>query len=121
MKVRRLDPETHEITFGQGLANYAADQAAVAQNVKTRLVLQLAEWYLDDNAGVPYLGEICTKPANLPLVESLIKECILGTYGVKEISAFDMLYDAATRQVSISATVKNAFGTVESIQVDYSK
>lgn len=121
MKVRRLDPATHEITFGQGIANYTSDQSAVAQNVKTRLLLQLGEWYLDDNAGVPYLGEICTKPANLPLVESLLKECILGTYGIKAITYFEMTYDAATRVVSVSTRVTNTYGNVEYIQVDYSK
>lgn len=121
MKVRRLDPETHEITFGRGFANYATDQAAVAQNLKTRLLLQLGEWYLDDNAGVPYLGEVCLKPANLPLIESLIKECVLGTAGIKSIEAFDMSFDSPTRKLSVSVSVTTTYGTVETIQVDTSR
>ena len=59
MLVRRLDPG-HDMTFGQGLANYARDDEATAQAVKTRLLLLFNEWFLDTGAGQanhpPYRG-----------------------------------------------------------------
>jgi hypothetical protein len=38
MIVRRLSPD-HDMTFGQGLANYARDAEATSQAVETRLYL----------------------------------------------------------------------------------
>lgn len=116
MLVRRLD-EGHDMTFGQGIANYARDDEATAQSVRTRLMLLAGEWFLDTDAGVPYLQEIMVKPANLPLAESVIKQTILETEGVAELRAFSMNYDRETRRLTIQATVANIYGTVSNIKV----
>lgn len=116
MLVRRLDPG-HDMTFGQGVANYARDDEATAQAVKTRLLLLLNEWFLDTSAGVPYLQQIMVKPANLPLVEAIVKRTILLTEGVAEIRSFGMTFDRETRRLAIQATVVNSYGTVANIKV----
>jgi len=117
MLTRRLD-SNHDMTFGQGLANYAKDQEAVAQNVKTRLLSIMGEWFLDDGFGVPYLSDICINPANIPLAESLIRQSILGTMGVKEITSFDLLFSHETRKLSIAVNLTTVYGTIENIKVD---
>ena len=116
MLVRRLD-EGHDMTFGQGLANYARDDEATAQAVKTRLLLLKGEWFLDIEAGVPYLQQIAVKPANLPLAEAIIKQTILETEGVEALRSFGMTFDRDTRRLTIQATVANTYGTVENIKV----
>jgi len=116
MLVRRLNPG-HDMTFGQGVANYARDDEATAQAVKTRLLLLLNEWFLDTSAGVPYLQQIMVKPANLPLVEAIVKRTILLTEGVAEIRSFGMTFDRETRRLAIQATVANIYGTVSNIKV----
>ena len=115
MLTRRLDPG-HDMTFGQGLANYARDDEATAQAVKTRLLMLLGEWFLDTNAGVPHLQKIMVKPSNLPLAEALIKRTILQTEGVAELRAFNMAFDRETRRLTIDATVTNTYGTVANIK-----
>lgn len=117
MLTRRLD-QNHDMTFGQGRGNYAKNQEAVAQNVKTRLLLIMGEWFLDDDAGVPYLPEICVLPTNVAMAESLVKQCILGTAGVSEISSFNFGFSHETRKLTITATLKTAYGTIENIKVD---
>lgn len=116
MLVRRLDA-SHDMTFGQGLANYARDDEATAQAVKTRLLLLQEEWFLDTSAGVPHLQQIMVKPANLPLAEAIIKRAILETEGVAELRSFGMQFDRETRRLSIQATVANIYGTVANIKV----
>lgn len=115
MLTRRIE-KTWDMTFGFGLANYAARAEAVAQSVRTRLQLIQGEWFLDTSAGVPYLAQICVKPANLPLAESLIKATILETEGVATLEAFDMTFDANTRRLNISATVTTIYGETTNIQ-----
>lgn len=116
MLVRRLDPG-HDMAFGQGLANYARDDEATAQAVKTRLLLLFNEWFLDTDAGVPHLQKVMIKPSNLPLAEALIKRTILQTEGVAELRTFGMTFDRETRRLTIQTTVGNTYGTVANIKV----
>ena len=116
MLVRRLD-EGHDMTFGQGVANYARDDEATAQKVKTRLLLLKGEWFLDTDAGVPHLQQIMVRPSNLPLAEAIIKQTILETEGVEALRSFGMTFDRDTRRLTIQATVTNIYGSVVNIKV----
>jgi hypothetical protein len=105
------------MSFGHGLSDYAREQEAVAQNVRTRLQLLKGEWFLDVDAGVPYLQEIMVKPANLPLSESLIKQTIIETDGIDELRSFDVVFNRNTRRLNVSATVTTIYGSTDNIRV----
>lgn len=117
MIVRRIGPD-FDMTFGQGLANYARDAEATGQSVKTRLQLLREEWFLDTTAGVPYLQEICVKPENLPLAESEIKRTILETVGVASIESFELIFTPETRRLVVRASVRTIYDDITSIQVN---
>lgn len=117
MLVRRLD-SNWDMTFGQGLANFSKDAEATAQSVKSRLQLLREEWFLDTTAGVPYLQEICTKPENLPLAESVIKQTILSTEGVGSLTHFELLFQPESRLLVVIATITTIYGNNSSIQVN---
>lgn len=114
---RRLDPETNDMSFGHGLANYADNAEACAQNVRTRLQLLYQEWFLDTSAGLPYLQSIMVRPSNVLLAESLVKKTILGTEGVASITSFNMTFDHETRKLAITAGVQTVYGDVVNIKV----
>lgn len=114
--VRRVDT-SFDMTFGYGLANFARDSEAVAQAVRTRLQLLFNEWFLDTSAGVPYLQQGMVKPANLPLIESMVKQTIVDTDGVAELRSFTMSLDRETRRLTIAATVATIYGDTTNIQV----
>ena len=116
MIVRRLD-DNHDMTFGQGLANMAAEAESVAARVHSRLLLLLGEWFLDTDAGVPYLSDVAIKPANLPLAEAAIKRAILETDGITEIRSFTMSLNRDTRRLTVAATAANIYGTTTNIKV----
>lgn len=126
MRVRRLDAD-HDMTFGNGADDFAADQEAVAQNVRTRLYLIKGEWFLDTGAGVPYVATtgntkgafINDKPRDAHYADSIIKKTILETEGVASLDNYSSSYDAATRRYVASCTVTTIFGTTESIKVNY--
>lgn len=101
MIVRKLS-NTHDMLFGHGLQDFLRDSEAVQQNVKTRIYLLKGEWFLDTDAGLPWLQEIMVKPENLQLFESLLKAEILETFGVKEITSFDLVFNRSTRVVTVS-------------------
>lgn len=116
MLVRKLS-ETDDMTYGQGRSNFIAQAPAVAQSVYTRLRLLRGEWFLDTDAGVPYLQDVTIKPANLSLAESAIKQAIIATTGVKELRTFQLLFDPATRRATVHATVTTDYDDVQNITV----
>lgn len=117
IRVRRLDRQ-HDMTFGRGLANVAEEEEAVAQRVKTRLYTLKGEWFLDTDAGVPYLQEIATKPVKQAEADAILKTTVLKTEGVEEIVEWASVLDRAQRRLKISCVVRNIYGKIEKIQVD---
>ena len=115
MLVRRIT-DTHDMTFGQGFGNFAYDAEAVAQAVHTRLLLIAEEWFLDVEAGVPYLQSIMVKPTNLSMAEALIKKTILETNGVVSIVSLSVLFNATTRRMDIKAVVQTQFNDLTQIK-----
>lgn len=116
MLTRRLT-DSHDMSFGTGIADYSTEAEACAQNVKTRLLLLMGEWFLDTGTGVPYLNDIMIRPANMPVVESIIKKTIIETEGVATMTDFQMSVDRNTRRLSIQATVTTIYGSVANIKV----
>ena len=55
IKVRRLD-EMYDPEFGGGKNSYVSDLDAVAQIIKSRLLLFKGEWWEDLNIGLPVEG-----------------------------------------------------------------
>ena len=66
---------------------------------------------------VPYLNDIMIRPANMPVVESIIKKTILDTEGVATLTNFRMAVDRETRRLNIQATVTTIYGSVANIKV----
>jgi hypothetical protein len=113
---RRLDANW-DLSFGQGINNYCINQESCAQNVRSRLLLLLGEWFLDTNAGCLNTIILQQKPANLPYLEGVIKACILQTDDVDELISFNMTYDWNNRKLLIDASLLTIYGTIENIQV----
>lgn len=116
MIVRKLNMEG-DMLFGQGLSNFAKDSEAVAQNVRTRLLLVLSEWFLNTEDGTPYLENIFIKPAQLSLVEATLKARIVETEDVAELNEFELLFDSAERTATISAKVRTIYGDIANIRI----
>ena len=110
MKVRKLSA-SGDMTFGQGLNNFYVDSAAgVGQKVVTRLKLIAGEWYLDTTAVTPWFTEIFGYVN--PLVRDLvIKNVILTTDNVNEITSYSSSINATARSFDINADIDTAFGS----------
>lgn len=107
MRYRKLSP-TGDYTFGAGNQNfYINNREAVAQAVKTRLLLLTGEWFLDVNEGTPYstqiLGRNTTSTRDLA-----VKARILETPGVRKLVSYaSQLKD---RAFSVQATIETIYG-----------
>jgi hypothetical protein len=111
---RRLDSDW-DYTFGNGRGNYLSGVDAVAQAVATRLKLLLGEWWADVNDGLPLWQMILGAPGSAEhrrVVDSLVRERILGTPNVTAIKEMASLYNPDTREYQFAAKIDTAFGQV---------
>jgi hypothetical protein len=106
-----------DMNFGHSLDDYLHDAFAVGQNIKTRLLLILGEWFLDITAGVPWNVLLGPKPADTVALEGAVRQTIVTTTDVVEITAFSLDFDRATRKATIQTTVRTVYGTSVSVEV----
>ncbi len=119
MRYRRLD-SNHDYMFGKGKDDYLVDSTgnpnAIAQAIKTRLLLFLGEWWEDQKDGLPLWQKILGTRNNEAVINRLIttriKGLVLpdGSYGVKSVSQVTSSYDVNSRAYSFSCAVDTTFG-----------
>lgn len=74
---------------------------AVGQHARQRVRTYQGEWYLDTEAGVPWLDQVLGAQPDTVLAEALLKSEILETPGVIDIDAISTRFDRATRGIIV--------------------
>lgn len=116
MIARGLD-SNHDLFSRNGRIALVSDVEEIAQHIKTRLLLVLGEYFLDVNEGVPWFSVIFTKPVDLQEVETIIKNTILTTDGVNELTEFSMNYNQTDRRLLIIFSCNTEFGVIDNGEV----
>jgi hypothetical protein len=111
MRVRRLIDG--DLMLGHGLKDYIIDTPeAVSQRLYTRLNLWRGEWFLDTSQGTPWNDEVLGKSSIYDAILE-IKNVILETEGVKEITDFSHAFNGTKRALSFYAKVDTIYGILE--------
>lgn len=97
-----VDP-INGITFVSGIDG-------VAQLVRIALRLFRGEWFLDLDAGVPYLQTILGQKFNAETLREEIVKAVVVVEGVVEITELTIDFDNATREVSVAVALRTQFG-----------
>lgn len=108
MRYRALST-TGDYQFGRAGLFLINTPAAVAQAVKTRLMLWAGEWFLDSREGTPYEQSILGYGTQ-GTRDLAIKERILGTPGVLSLIRYASSVDSS-RKMTVTATVETQYGT----------
>ena len=114
MIYRMLD-EGGDYVFGRGKHAYLEGAEAVAQAIKTRLLLLYAEWWEDREDGLPLWERILGSSGsdeNLRAVDAIFTERISGTKGVIAITGYNSSFDRDARKYSFLAVVQTIYGAV---------
>lgn len=105
----RVLSATDDYVFGSGPSEFLVNSPeAVAQAVKTRLMLARGEWFLDTEEGTPYSTEILGE-GTLELYDQAIRERILGTQGVTAIDQYASYLDPQ-RNLRVACTISTIYG-----------
>ncbi len=109
MRYRKLDA-FDDYSFGHSITNFYINQPeAVAQLVKTRLLLWLGEWYLNADDGTPYYQNILGKYSKAT-ADQAIQNRVTSTDGVNDISFYSSTLDPVTRTLSVQMTLDTIYG-----------
>lgn len=120
MIYRRLD-ENGDYTFGQGKYNFVSDTDAVVQNIKTRILLYYKEWWENLEDGTPLFETILTQrmsDAGKQTVDLIIKDRILTTDNVLQLTEFDSYFNRLSNTYNFTATVETSFGTLANLTLE---
>lgn len=113
MRYRKLDG-CGDYILGRRNEMYEGTEA-VAQAVKTRLLLLLGEWWESPSDGTPLFEKVLgqrLKASDSPdEIDLVFSERINGTQGVSDISAFESKINPETREYKASITIKTIYGT----------
>lgn len=111
MRYRALD-KNGDYSFGQGKNNFLINSpAAVAQLVKTRLLLDEGEWFLDLTEGTAWETEVLGAHTE-NTYDLAIRSRILETQGVIEIvqGSYSSIRNPTTRELVVSCTINTIYG-----------
>lgn len=106
---------------------YTRGLDAVAQGIRIRLRLVRGEWFLNMDAGVPYLDSNGVDPTlvlfgakfDAVRADAAFRAAILKTPGVRSVLALSLVFDGRTRSLQASFQVATEFGdtSVETVTV----
>jgi len=105
---------SNDLTLTSGSISRTDEGDQVVQHVRTRLLFYEGEWFLDTDAGIPYIQEVFIKPANIALTEGLIKAEITQTPGVEKLISFVSDFNKTTRTLTVDFEALTEFGEVSS-------
>lgn len=112
MRYRKLD-QNGDFVFGHEELDYYQDSPeAVAQAVKTRLMLWAGEWFLDSQEGMPWGLKVLGKNRASDY-DPLIRRHILETKGVESLAGYESVWNAETRSLSVSAVINTVYGKAD--------
>lgn len=90
-------------------AFYQDTPEAVGQAVQTRLLLFTREWFTDVNEGMPWRTNVLGKYTQ-SAYDTVVKQRILGTPGLKSILAYSSSFDGASRRVTVNVSIDTIYG-----------
>jgi len=104
-----VDELTGNWTLTDGDLSLIGDLPSVAQDIRQRLRFFAGEWFLDDDAGVPYYQVVLVKNPNLSTVREVAREAIAGAKGVVSVDSL-VLNLTPGRALTINFTATSDLG-----------
>ena len=118
MKIRKIDTDS-DILMGKGLSNYNLDDNAIAENIQTRIMSFLNDCWFDLTFGIDWFRLLGSRGTQTE-IESTVRSCILGSYGVEKINSLSTEISTTTRTMSISGSIQTIFSEGYPISVEVS-
>ena len=112
MRVRALDL-SGDWTFGQGSNNYLQNNAAIVQDIATRLRSVLGDCFFALSDGIDWFNLLGS--FNLLGLSAAVRTTILNTQNVTKLIAVNVNLDDNSRKVTMNYTVETIYSRANQI------
>lgn len=106
----QLDQVTNDLVFTDYDFHLVDEVNQIMQNLAIRLRFVLGEWYLDITQGIPYYEVFFKKAPNQIQIESILKQEIVNTRGILELTSFESDFDQRRRIYSVKFSARSISG-----------
>lgn len=122
MRYRKLD-KNYDMVFGHDKYDFLQDAEAVAQAVRTKILLFRREWWEDVQEGTPMFTDIVGSQMvadKQNAVDLILRDRILEVPHVETIKEFKSKLDSKKRTYSMYCSIETSFGdTSINMDLDY--
>jgi len=108
-----LDPVTHDLDVSNFDLRIVTGADRVRQGILIKLRLFRGEWFMDTEAGTPWLEDILGKRISLAGAIAAIRASVLEVDGVDAITEFSYSFDRAQRRLIYNFTAATPYGLIE--------
>lgn len=105
--------ENGDLALKNGDFYFVTGVDATVQFLTQRLRFLLAEWFLDETKGIPYLDRIFIKNPNPVELDSIFKTVVIESPGVLELLTFSLGVDAALRKLLVTGSIRAIDGEAD--------
>lgn len=109
----KLDTASHDLVVENYDLALVAGIDEVSQHLLVGLRLFLGEWYLDEEAGIPYYRDIMVSAPNSKVIAALLRMDILGDSDIEAIAEFNMTIDRSLRHLDVDFRAVSRVGVVD--------
>ena len=121
MKYRKLT-STGDYSFGSGSNNYADGNEAVAQAIKTKLLLFYGEWWENLGEGIPMFQSVLgqTNPETIKSsLSMLVEQRIVEVEEVGDVKNIEIDYDRKNRTINMEVDVVTTSREIVNVEVSF--
>lgn len=111
-----MDPQASDywdIEYINGRTRITEQDEAIQHKIGQELKFFFAEWFLNQNRGIPYFQRIYVKNPDPEFLDATFKNVILSVDGVVRITRWNLQIDSATRLLQLDFTVETNFGILD--------
>ena len=101
-----IDPATNDIAYENGRMKYVRNENEVVQRVRTCLRRIKGEWFLAEDAGVPYFDGRILGSKDTETVKLILRNEIMDVEGVDSIVKMNVILNPETKHAMLYAEIK---------------
>ncbi len=106
MIIRKIDAQSDWL-FGHGNSDYAKDEAAINENIQTRILSWIGDCFFALQEGVDWRNRL--EVGQQAALKDEIATIILQSFGVMAINFIELSFDGRTRLATIRANIQTIF------------
>lgn len=109
----KIDPITRDVVIENDDFVLIDGLDAIRQELDIALHTFLGEWFLDTRIGMPWFQKILGAKPRLSVVLSIFRDAILKVNGILSVTDLNVVFDAPSRELSISFRAISTEGEIE--------